>query len=184
LTWYQDPNRIDRPLADSGPKDWPRIENASENPDPVSVADPARITRISTSDDRISFHVENPGSPVVVRASYFPNWEVDGAKGIYRLTPNLMVVVPTKNDVVLHYGHTLADEAGIAMTIAGFFGVAMLMRRDRRVGDITVTDDETAAPTPEPAREPPRLVTVESSADGTNAEVLEMHSPPEEPKTS
>ena len=33
--------------------------------------------------------------PVVVKTSYFPNWEVQGAEGPYRLAPNLMVVVPT-----------------------------------------------------------------------------------------
>ena len=29
------------------------------------------------------------------RSSYFPNWEVKGAEGPYRVTPNLMVVIPT-----------------------------------------------------------------------------------------
>jgi hypothetical protein len=190
LAWYQDPNRVDQPLADDGPKDWPRVRNALENADPVPVADPARITRISSGDDRISFHVENPGSPVVVRASYFPNWEVKGAKDVYRLTPNLMVVTPTDNDVTLHYGRTLVDKAGAAMTIAGFLGVAALMRRDRKVGNlpddgasVQQTSGEPVAPSWS-SETSPHLVKVESSADGTNAEVLEIHSPPEEPKTS
>lgn len=183
LAWYQDPARKDQPLAADGPKEWPRIRNATETTDPVPVEDPARITRISQSDDRISFHVENPGSPVVVRASYFPNWEVEGANGVYRLTPNLMVVVPTDHDVTLHYGHTFADEAGMTMTLAGLFGAAALMRRDRRQGDLP-EDDGPQQTTGQPFPEGPHLVKVESSADGTNAEVLEIHSPPEEPKTS
>jgi hypothetical protein len=186
LAWYQDASRIDQPLADDGPKEWPRVRNALENADPVPVADPARITRISQSDDRISFHVENPGSPVVVRASYFPNWEVTGAKDVYRLTPNLMVVTPTKSEVTLHYGRTLVDEAGAAMTVAGFLGAAALMRRDRKFGDLPEDDLGAQQTTEQPldSPPPPHLVKVESSRDGTNAEVLEIHSTPEEPKTS
>ena len=39
--------------------------------------------------------------PVLVKMSYFPNWQVSGASDIYRVTPNLMVVVPTSNHVTL-----------------------------------------------------------------------------------
>ena len=52
----------------------------------------------------MSFHVDQVGVPVLVKVSYFPNWEVDGAEGPYRVAPNFMVVVPTQNDVRLHYG--------------------------------------------------------------------------------
>jgi len=34
------------------------------------------------------------GQPVLVKVSYFPNWKASGAKGPYRVTPNLMVVIP------------------------------------------------------------------------------------------
>ena len=46
--------------------------------------------------DKISFDVSEIGKPVEVKESYFPNWKVSGAKGPYRLAPNLMVVVPTR----------------------------------------------------------------------------------------
>ena len=49
--------------------------------------------------DQISFDVSEIGKPVEVKESYFPNWHVTGAKGPYRLAPNLMVVVPTSTHV-------------------------------------------------------------------------------------
>lgn len=179
IAWYNDPSRATTPLAADGPKDWPRIQNATETAPAVPVTDPARISRISTSTDRIAFRVENPGSPVVVRTSYFPNWKVDGAKDIYRLTPNLMVLTPTKNEVELKYGYTPVDGIGLAATIIGLFGVGLLMRRDRLTPEVV-----SEAASADDASEGPKLVTVASSADPENAEVLEIYTPPEEPKPS
>ena len=67
-----------------------------------------KVSNVQTSDDSLSFSVDKVGVPVLVKASYFPNWKVDGAKGPYRVAPNYMVVVPTSNRVTL----TLRDTAG------------------------------------------------------------------------
>jgi hypothetical protein len=56
---------------------------------------------------------------VLVKTSYFPNWQVKGAKGPYRATPNEMIVVPTGTHVSLHYGRTPVDWAGIVLTVGG-----------------------------------------------------------------
>ena len=42
-----------------------------------------------------------------------------GAEGPYRVTPNLMVVVPTANDVRLHYGRTSIEWLGLLLTLLG-----------------------------------------------------------------
>ena len=77
------------------------------------------VTQVHESDNTVSFHVSKIGTPVLVKVSYFPNWHASGATGPYRVTPNLMVVVPTAHDVVLHYGSTPADRAGEVLTIIG-----------------------------------------------------------------
>ena len=151
IAYYTNPDGFDVPFAATGPKEWPRVKNATETPDRIPVADPARVTQIQTSDDRISFHVENTGSPVVVRASYFPNWEVKGGKGPYRLTPNTMVVIPTSNDVSMHYGRTSVDWLGIGLT---------LPRTDRR---------RLARPRRPPSRGPARARGRISAASGSAA---------------
>ncbi|MFN8017746.1 MAG: hypothetical protein U0P45_06455 [Acidimicrobiales bacterium] len=42
------------------------------------------MTNIEEGDDHISFDVSKPGVPVLVKTSYFPNWQASGADGPYR----------------------------------------------------------------------------------------------------
>jgi hypothetical protein len=128
VAWYQDPTRWDVPLADDGPSSWARIDDA-EAPAPAAAVRPARVTDIRAGDDTISFEVDRPGSPVLVRTSYFPNWKVDGADGPYRVSPNLMVVVPTETEVRLRYGWTPIDLLGWLLTALGVAAAVWLARR-------------------------------------------------------
>ena len=61
--------------------------------------------------------------------SYFPNWHVSGAEGVYRISPNLMVVVPTSHHVSLSYGYTPVDYEGWALTLLALVGLVFLIRR-------------------------------------------------------
>jgi hypothetical protein len=75
------------------------------------------------------------GQPVLVKISYFPNWKASGAEGPYRVTPNLMVVVPTSTHVELHYGDTGVEYLSWLLTAFGVAGLVLLFRRgDRPVG--------------------------------------------------
>jgi hypothetical protein len=125
---YLDNNRHDEPVAASGPSNWPRI-NSIDAPAMVPVRDPATVRNIRTTDDRISFDVDRVGAPVLVKASYFPNWKASGAEGPYRIAPNLMVVVPTSQHVSLHYGWTPVDGIGWLLTGLGLVAVVFLTRR-------------------------------------------------------
>ncbi len=124
VDWYQDSSQWDVPLASSGPADWQRISQG-QNPDRIPV-EPVQVTDIRSGDDFISFDVDRTGSPVLVKASYFPNWQVSGADGPYRVTPNLMVVVPTGDHVRLHYGYTDVDYLAWFLTLLGLAGVVWL----------------------------------------------------------
>src|SRR5207302_8108769 len=92
------------------------------------------------------------GKPVLVKASYFPNWQASGAKGPYRVTPNEMVVIPTSRHVRLHYGNTPVDWIGYLLSFLGLLGLALLWRARRvRYPDppLRMTPaDETAGPSP------------------------------------
>jgi hypothetical protein len=70
------------------------------------------ISRIHQTRNSLSFHTSKPGVPVVVRLSYFPNWQAKGATGPYRSFPNFMTVVPTSNNVTLTYGRRPVDVVG------------------------------------------------------------------------
>ena len=129
------------PGGRSGPSDWQRDRRSTRHrrrpttapsprwrrrrpiqPAPLPAGHGQR--REARATTRISFKVDQVGVPVLVKASYFPNWEVSGAKGPYRVAPNFMVVIPTSNEVTLHYGYTAVE----------YLVVLPVVRRHRRAG--------------------------------------------------
>jgi hypothetical protein len=139
VPWFDDPAGLGRPLVAEGPSSWQhagaeRARTARE----ISTRD-ARVSGIQADDDSISFRVSRPGVPVLIKTSYFPNWEAHGARGPYRATPNFMVVVPTRHDVRLTYATTSAEWLGRIGTLAGLAGLVGLVwwsRRYRAAGEI------------------------------------------------
>ena len=153
MDWYLDPSRWDVPLATSGPPEWPRVDRADE----AAVADPPRepvdpvtVSEIETTDDQISFKVSEPGTPVLVKTSFFPNWDAHGADGPYRVSPNFMVVVPTGTEVTLTYGRTAVEWLGWLMTAIGIGAVIWLARRDGAGEQLPSTDPGPAADADDP----------------------------------
>ncbi len=137
---------------------------------PRTELPPVEVTNIETGIDTISFDVSEPGVPVLVKTNYFPNWEVDGADGPYRVTPNLMVVIPTEDHVSLHYGRTPVDLAALGLTLLGLIGLVWLARRPAievpadRPGRLSAWIDRLL--TIDPAPRPPAGNAGSSSADG------------------
>ena len=144
VEWYVDPARWDVALAADGPPGWQRVAGGEE-PE-VRPTEPTEVSGVQSGDDWISFSVSEVGTPVVVKASYFPNWQVAGADGPYRITPNLMVVVPTSTDVRLTYGTTPVEWVGWVLTLAGVLGLVLLVRG----GQVDVLPARTR-----PSRRPP-----------------------------
>jgi len=129
-SWYNDPARWSVFLAQSGPASWPRV--AIGDPSPPRRAVPrTHVSEVAESDNTVSFHVSKIGTPVLVKVSYFPNWHASGATGPYRVTPNLMVVVPTSHNVVLSYGATPANREGQALSILGVVLLLIVLIRPR-----------------------------------------------------
>jgi hypothetical protein len=124
--WWTDRAQLDVAFAQTGPREWRRVDGRDlTRVDPKPI-DPVAVSDVRRSVSKIAFHVSEVGKPVVVKESYFPNWHVKGAKGPYRLAPNLMVVVPTSNDVTLSYGLTKYDWAGRVFTVLGFVALVLL----------------------------------------------------------
>ncbi len=179
VDWYTDPAAQEVFLAASGPKEWERVKAHEVESDVDTVGstvavdpparrpiEPAQVTNIRSDDNDISFDVDRVGSPVLVKASYFPNWRAKGAKGPYRVTPNLMVVVPTSTHVSLHYGWTPAEGLGYLLTFGGI-GLAVFFARQGPVHfDDPALDTEPpvrageagASPPPPPPSRPPVTV--------------------------
>ena len=137
------------------------VQQATHGQAPV---DPAVVSAIKSDDNDISFTVDKVGSPVLVKASYFPNWKVSGAKGPYRVTPNLMVVIPTSTHVKLHYGYTPVDGLGYLLTLGGIALAVAFVRYgpvhydtpqpDVEPADVVDDDDDRISPVEAPSRPP------------------------------
>ncbi len=141
--WWNDPAAWAVPIAADGPEHWSRVALlAPPNPD---GAPPASLTRFSAAQRRalppvqisntdvgrdwMSFSVDRPGIPVLVKVSYFPNWSVRGADGPYRVTPNWMVVIPTDEHVELTYGATAVEYLAWLATLIGAIALALVAVR-------------------------------------------------------
>jgi hypothetical protein len=135
VPWFNDPTAIDRPLVASGPSSWQHAQ-----PTAARLLAKRPLPAVTVSDIRqtpagVSFHVSRTGVPVVVKTSYFPNWQAHGATGVYRATPNFMVVVPTAKNVSVTYGTTSAEWLGRILTLFGLAALGALVwlgRRTRR----------------------------------------------------
>jgi hypothetical protein len=90
---------------------------------------PVSVTDVEIGDQSVSFDVDRVGVPVLVKVSYFPNWEASGAEGPYRIGPNMMVVVPTDTSVELTYGRSLIDHVSVLLTLVGI-GLCVWWRRE------------------------------------------------------
>ncbi|MBI2704220.1 MAG: hypothetical protein HYX32_02855 [Actinobacteria bacterium] len=126
MDWYQDPKAWDTYLTEKGPDSWQRVDRGQQPK--LQAEKPITVSNISTTDDTISFDVSEPGVPVLVKTSYFPNWKASGAEGPWRATPNLMIVVPTSNRVELRYGYTGVDYLSWLLTLLGVAGLFWLFR--------------------------------------------------------
>ena len=89
---------------------------------PIERTGTATVTTFE--DHTVRFTTDAVGVPHLVKVSYFPNWQADGADGVYRVAPSLMLVVPTEADVTLEFGRTWVEVFGMALTIVAVFGLA------------------------------------------------------------
>src|SRR5262249_18693527 len=135
----------------------------------VKVASPDKhptagttVSNIKEGDSSVSFDVAQPGTPMLVKVSYYPNWKVSGAKGPYRVTPNLMVVIPTSNHVTMTYGYTGTDIMGYLLSLIGI-GLAVMFYRRGPVDLDPETPVAPAAPVDnaQPAEREPALASSE-----------------------
>jgi hypothetical protein len=135
LEWYDDIDNLDAWLVEDGPAEWRRVTNIDQRLDatrPYAIGGAATVTRFEDHD--VGFTTDAIGVPHLVKVSYFPNWTVDGATGVYRVAPSLMLVVPTQAEVTLQFSRTWVEIVGGVLTIAAVvglttFGVVTLVRR-------------------------------------------------------
>jgi TolA-binding protein len=73
----------------------------------------------SIKDQEILLETNCSGKPHLIKVSYHPNWQVEGAEKIYLVTPSFMLIYPNKEKVRLFYGPGPWDRLGQVMTVIG-----------------------------------------------------------------
>jgi hypothetical protein len=96
-----------------------RGDGLSMTSTPPGTVPPATVSSVVIGNQLVSFDVDRPGVPVLVRVSWFPNWKAHGAAGPYRVAPNFMVVIPTRSHVSLTYEYTRLELGAIAISLGG-----------------------------------------------------------------
>jgi hypothetical protein len=127
VPWFDDANALDRPITDDGPAAWKRAGMSHARQVAKRSLPKVKVSGIRTTENSVEFDVSRTGVPVMVKTSYFPNWEAHGADGPWRATPNFMVVVPTSKHVRVTYGTSPAEWLGRFGTLAGLAGLGALV---------------------------------------------------------
>ncbi len=154
-SWFQHGDEWPALPVETGPSNWQRVEvepdlsrrvgapgESGRQVDIVTVKGAvesratakATVSDVTIEEEAVSFRVDRTGVPVLVKVSYFPNWKVTGAETVHRAAPNMMVVVPTDNEVRLEYASSLLDRSSYLMTFVGIGWVVWFFRRRFRFG--------------------------------------------------
>jgi hypothetical protein len=187
VAWFDDPERRDVLWAVDGPADWQRIPDVSPAEIDAAVevvGEPdVRVTDVDAGVDRLSFTVDRTGVPVLVRTSFFPNWKATGAEGPWRVTPNLMVVVPTAEEVELTYGTSGPEIVGLSATGVGLVAVVAWWwwGRRRTVTPVWWLWASRANPDPADPRIPPAGPPGDLDGNGPGVGDIWLSDPPGEP---
>jgi len=88
--------------------------------DSQDIPDDCQLSYSIEKETTIKINTDCIGKPVLVKYSFFPNWQVEGASKVYLASPNLMMILPEKEQVVLSYKSLPVDVAGACLSLIGF----------------------------------------------------------------
>jgi hypothetical protein len=130
--WYLNADNVSNPVIyDDGSKNMANfisinkesLKDVPENP----VAGKGEVLYEKVEREKIEFYTTGIGQPHLIKVSYFPNWKVIGAEGPYLVSPSLMLVYPTQNNVTLYYGMTPANRIGVTLAVSGWVVILLVL---------------------------------------------------------
>jgi len=122
--WFASDGALDVPLVLES--SVPRAERARFALRADSPAAPPRrpLAADCAIDERIdhleiAFTTTCPGLPHWIAVAHYPNWRIEGARGVYLASPAFMLVYPDGPEVRLRFRRIAVDWLGIALTVIG-----------------------------------------------------------------
>ncbi|HEX9757600.1 MAG TPA: 6-pyruvoyl-tetrahydropterin synthase-related protein [Nitrospiria bacterium] len=69
--------------------------------------------------EEIFFKTTCIGKPHLIKISYHPNWEVEGASEVFLISPSFMLVFPEQEKIILRFSNGWVERTGIFLTGIG-----------------------------------------------------------------
>jgi hypothetical protein len=122
--WFANDAALDVPLVlgasvppDARPQ-FPLTTTSPTNP-PRQPIDKTCAIDERLDDFEIEFTTTCPGEPHLIAVSYFPNWQVEGARHVFLASPAFMLVIPDGPHVTLRFRRIFPDYLGLALSALG-----------------------------------------------------------------
>jgi uncharacterized membrane protein len=119
IEWFKNVGMLDVPI----------VFSQDESKFKIVVDDLSQLKKIpidasckieeSVKNEEILIRTSCLGVPLLIKVSYFPNWKVEGADGVYLASPAFMLIFPTQENVRLYYSKDVSDIAGELLSIVG-----------------------------------------------------------------
>jgi hypothetical protein len=128
LAWFRAADLQTPWMVRRGPQEWPRAAAVTQVVGAGSAGEgfESAIRDLRVEPERISFTTSAVGFPHLVRISWFPNWQAEGADGPWQVAPSFMLLVPTKEEVRLEFRRTWVEPAGWGGTGVGILLLGLL----------------------------------------------------------
>lgn len=95
---------------------------------PLIEGNGAAVQILEWADERVRFRTTSPGTPHLVRMSWFPNWRAHGAR-LERGPSGMMLVTPQQNNVELRFERTGVELVGTLISLIAAVGlIAAILR--------------------------------------------------------
>ena len=124
--WFRRNDLLSIPLVyekHPGKSDFEKFKFQSNNLLVLPVTPVAWPTKPAIKEtlkpEEIIFDTNLVGYPHLIKVSYHPNWQVEGADKIYLVSPSFMLVYPAQTHVRLFFGRTIYNYLGELMSLAG-----------------------------------------------------------------
>lgn len=132
--WFSNEDLLDIPLvftkdakADSKELKLVKNDGSVDNLAKVPIDNNCNIQE-KVENEEIIFKTNCVGKPHVIRISYFPNWQVEGADRVYLVSPSFMLVFPKQESVRLFYDDIWSDSVGKFLSVIGFLVTILLLK--------------------------------------------------------
>ena len=126
--WFLRDETLDQHLVflrNPSETDRKRFAVTKSSPDDLPIDTAACVVEEKIGNREIRIRTNWIDKPLLVKMSYHPNWHVEGARGIYLVSPSFMLIYPEQEEIRMWYGWGPWDWLGAVLSVLGI-GILLL----------------------------------------------------------